>query len=144
MIFRKQLLDNDCFRTALGCLFDLEPHEVPDFVAEDGIDTPWSEEGKTRVRAWVKERGYDILDTSYILSGESLQTLLDHIRYLHGEDIMYMCAGKNKKMEPHVVICRGNEILWDTSPVDTGIDNPFEGGIYWIHYIAKEFMRYMP
>lgn len=141
MIFRKQLEDNDCFRTVLGCLLDLEPHEVPDFVGEDGRDGGWTEEGKTRVRSWLKERGLDMLDLAYNIEGKTLQELLAYLRYLHGPDIIYLCVGNNKKNEPHVVICQGDSILWDPSPINCGIENSMDGH-YWVHYISSAFMRY--
>lgn len=144
MIFRKQLTHKDCFRTALGCMLDLEPQDVPDFVEEDGGEGAWSEEGKDRVRAWLQDRGYDMIDTAYTVADRPLQDLLGHIRHIQGRDIIYMCVGKNPRGEPHVVICRGDSILWDTSPINCGIPDGFEDGVYWVYYIAKSFMRYTP
>jgi hypothetical protein len=142
MIFRKQLEDDDCFRTALGCLLNLEPQDVPHFVRNDGgMAGHWTEEGRKKVRDWLKERNLEMLESGFLLEGGTLETLMQHMVYMHGEDIVYLLTGLNRSGLPHVVICRGDKLLWDPSPIDSTLPAP-NNGVYMVAFISSSFFRY--
>ena len=142
MIFRKQLLSNDCYRTVLGCLTDTEPQDVPHFMEEIGNEETISVEVVERINKWLQERGLDMITTAYPVGEDpfELQTLLDYIQETQGRDIIYLLAGKSVT-DNHVVICRGNKIIWDPSPVNSWIRGPAKNA-YFIHYITNGTMRY--
>jgi hypothetical protein len=142
MIFRKQLEDDDCFRTALGCLLNLEPQDVPHFVRNDGgMAGHWTEEGRNHVRDWLKEHSVEMLESGFYLGEGTLDMLMNNITYLHGRDIIYLLTGANAKGLPHVVICRGDKLLWDPSPIHSELPGPLNG-TYWVAFFSSSFFRY--
>lgn len=138
MIFRKQLLSNDCYRTVLGCLTNTEPQDVPHFIEEIGSRDVIPMHLVERINAWLQERNLDMITIAY--PNADLQSLLDYINETQGSDIIYLLAGKSV-VDDHVVICRGNKIIWDPSPVNSWIRGPSKDA-YFVHYITNGTMRY--
>jgi hypothetical protein len=143
MIFRKQIEDNDCFRTALGCLLNLEPQDVPHFVNLDGgLGGTWSAEGRMTVSEWLKDRNFEILEFGFHLGVDgTIVKLMENIVYLHGEDIVYLLMGLNRSHMAHVVICRGDKLLWDPSTIHSELPRP-NNNVYWVTFISSAFLRY--
>ena len=140
MIFRKQLGLKDCFRTVIGCITDTEPQDVPDFMALEPESEFISQAVHEDINQWLSHRGLDLISIAYPTGDKPLQTLLDYIAETQGKDIVYLLTGKSV-IEAHVVICRGNQIIWDPSPVNSWIRGPLNGS-YFVQYISKSFMRY--
>ena len=140
MIFRKQLGPKDCFRTVIGCVTDTEPQDVPDFMASDDSDF-CTLETYNAIRDYLRVYNFDILQINVKVPDDlPVQDILDHIEYLQGSDIVYLLCGMSVAGH-HVVICRGNKIIWDPSPVNAWIRGPYKG-LYCVNYISKSFMRY--
>lgn len=151
MIFRKQLCAHnppisvgDCHRTALGCLLDVEPQDVPHFA-----EIYWNEEKlqtfeeKRHVREWLE--GFGVSEVTYGFqchSYEDIRNLMKLQANVNGEDIVYMLIGKSN-IGNHVVICRGAEFLWDPSPSNDFIVAPVDDCI-WFTHLVPSFTRYNP
>lgn len=126
----------DCLRTAIACLLNLHPSEVPNF-AEHGND----EHVRPAVRHWLAKRKLALLDVPYQADEEhTLAMLTEHLSKVNGDDLCYMVTGMGLA-GPHVVIYCGAKVIHDPSPNNVGIQEPING-VYWVSYILPSFMRF--
>lgn len=145
MRFHKQLsahipqigMEGDCYRTALACILDMEPNDVPHFMQ---LFPP----GPTRdalhpaVEEWLRQRGYSKIDIPYHVDGHlPVETLREIIAAQNGEDLLYLLTGLSNFENQHVVICRGSKVLWDPSPADVGVTMPIDGFFFVTHLIPS-------
>lgn len=129
----------DCFRTALACLLDLEPSEVPHFVS-----MYYDPSGKVdnismnkHVKDWLSAQGYMLLDMPYELDIPPLD-LIYNIGAMTGPDILYLVTGMSN-VGAHVVIACGSQLLWNPSHND--LIGPING-MYWVSYLLPVSMRF--
>lgn len=143
MIKQKQLChhdpDNgvygDCFRTVIACLMDLEPRQVPLFHEHNITSNSTQVEA---YRKWLSSKGLGLFEVC--LSGE-LKNILNHINSTNPNEY-YLLTGEAPGGVDHVVICRGNKIVWDTSQDNTGIVGPrINDGFYWISVLTHTLRR---
>lgn len=120
----------DCYRTVLACLLDLSPEQVPHFHREM---TGW--ENQTIYREWLAERGLCLIETSWPGTWDLQTDLLDRMHHICGS-AHYMLSGVSPRGFPHIVICRGAEMVWDTHPDNTFIVGPCTDGNYWTSFIG--------
>lgn len=137
MKFHKQLflhdpangIFGDCFRTALACLFDLEPAEVPHFCnGRESMDV------NDEIAAWLSARGYRLARILYDDSCKPEEAL-----YSFGTNnpgLYYLFSGTSRTGCNHVVIARGCEIVHDPSLVDSGIVGPMSHGYYEVEILT--------
>lgn len=142
MIKRKQLFRHDpangvygdCHRTAIGCLLDLEPDQVPHF----GSDYTDSDAFHRRETEWLASQGWCAVSCAW---QASLKVVL------RGQEIMnpgvyYLLGGKSRTGCGHTVIGCGGEIVWDPSLDDSGIIAPFDvDGLYWVTWLVPIAMK---
>ena len=120
----------DCQRTAIACLLDLEPLDVPHFW---GIHMGDDDQAFRDMDYWLENRGLERVQ--YGLECDSVQAALDVCK---NTDEYYMLIGQSKLGTNHVVICRGNKIVHDPSQVDSGIVGPNTvSGIYHYEWLEK-------
>lgn len=121
----------DCGRTAIACLLDLAPEEVPHFYDKgaggacvDRIKTPWFQERK-------------LSEINIIFPGETpLNDVLHSVGVLN-PGAHFMLMGKSATGCNHVVICRDGVIIHDPSPKKPGIIGPcIEDGYWWVTFIG--------
>ena len=138
MLFNKQLYrhdpDNgvwgDCHRTAIACLLNLEPEQVPHF----GRNGAPAETFHRRVDVFLRCCGLDTFAVLY--PGEtSLEDVLATQGHLNPRNL-YMLGGTSRTGCNHTVICRGGEIIWDPSLDDSGIIGPMDDGYWWISFLV--------
>lgn len=98
----------DCYRTAVGCLLDLRPDEVPHFV--DGV---WNDAAAVRKRllAWLETRGLSYVEAVY---AAPLADVLRHIAAIN-PDTYYLLGGNSATGCGHVVVAINDAIVWDPS-----------------------------
>lgn len=140
MIPYKQLIDHDpengkygdCGRTAIACLLDMKPENVPHFWGNNSDKIGVM--GHKACNNWLSKHGYAIFCIPY--KDTSLQQLLDTQAHFN-PGIYYMVIGTSKLGCNHVVICKGNEIVHDPSKVNSGIVGPCSDGTYWIELLVK-------
>lgn len=119
----------DCWRTALGCLLDLRPEQVPHFV-EMYIDK--STEAMTEhIQNWLGLRGYHLLVMGFADPG----SVEEACNFGDGK-VLYMLGGTSRNKTNHVVICHHGGIFWDPSPANTGIVGPLDDGTYQISILV--------
>jgi hypothetical protein len=142
MIQRKQLFRHDpangvygdCHRTAIACLLDLEPDQVPHF----GEDFSDSEAFHHREEAWLTSQDWCAVSTAY---KASLADVL-HVQAALNPGIYYLLGGTSRTGCGHTVIGCGGEIVWDPSLDDAGIVGPFESdGLYWVTWLVPLAMK---
>jgi hypothetical protein len=142
MIERKQLFRHDpehgvygdCHRTALACLLDLEPEQVPHF--GENFESP--EVFSHRVAEWLSAQGWCEVSVPY---QSTLDELLQCQEALN-PDVYYLLGGKSRTGCGHTVIGCGGEIVWDPSLDNSGIVAPFDtDGLYWVTWLVPLSMR---
>lgn len=125
-------LYGDCVRTAIACLLDREPSEVPHFFdkGQDG-ETAWK-----AIEAWLAGEGLGRV--MVVINGTiDRKELIDGFS-VNNPDVCFMLFGTSSSGTPHVVICRNGEIIHDPSFIDTGISGPTDG-YYLIVVLVPRF-----
>lgn len=120
----------DCWRTAIGCLLDLPPDQVPHFCDGDAWDK--TDVANAATRAWLLSRGYGFVEFAF--SGQ-LEQILQSIA-ANSPRAYYLLGGNSRNGVGHVVICCDDGIVWDTSLDDSGIVGPGPDGFYWITFLV--------
>lgn len=132
----KQLLDHDpangvygdCYRTAIGCLLDMAPTEVPHFCLPDA-----EEDWLTRRDAWLTEQGWAARTVIFCDEMEVTEVLRLAGRML--EDY-YLLGGNTAEGVAHVVICRGSRVVHDTSSRNVGVTRPLDPSGFDVMYLV--------
>lgn len=118
----------DCERTAIACLLDLYPSEVPHFgekYFDDGVMFNRMED------AYLLTQGYCRIQIPYECD---LNTFFIGARFCN-PSVYYLLSGQSKTGCNHTVICCGDQIVWDPSLDDAGIIGPCSDGYYWVTYL---------
>lgn len=114
----------DCDRATIACLLDLPAvADVPHF-HDRGVSSEVADAVK---RAWLAKRGYGIWRT--VVAGSApLADVLAMAGHFNPEEY-WLLIGQSRNGTGHVVICRGDKIVWDPSLDNSGIVGP--DGDYW-------------
>lgn len=145
MIKQKQLFRHrpsegeigDCHRTALACLLDLHPSEVPHFGEMTwDVERGKFEEGSRfhdLVGEFLASKGLAAVDVVYDAPLDCVLRAQAHIN----PRAYYLLGGQSATGVNHTVICRGGEIHWDPGQDDPGIVAPCQpDGLYWVTYLV--------
>ncbi|RUW39153.1 hypothetical protein EN739_24440 [Mesorhizobium sp. M2A.F.Ca.ET.017.03.2.1] len=118
----------DCYRTAVACILDLDPDQVPHVHrlitgAEQGeiIDRFLAEIGVTRL--------------SIPFTVEGVQAALDSAA-LWSKGLPCLFSGTSRNGTGHVVVAHGGKIICDPSQDDSGIVGPMDDGFYWVEWLV--------
>lgn len=126
----------DCHRTAIACLLDLHPSEVPHF----NHDAPGADEFNRRCEAWLATQGLCSASVAYDGAVE-LQKILDVVK-LCSPGVYFLLGGESRSGVNHTVIGCDGEIVWDPSQRDSGITGPCtEDRNYWVTYLVPIALR---
>lgn len=117
----------DCYRTAIACLLDLPPSDVPHVY--DGRDDAI---GKARMESWLSSHGKILIDVAYADSVQTVLSLHEH-RY---PSLHWILSGISANGCNHVVICRGGQIVHDPAQDDSGIVGPCDDGHVWTTFLG--------
>lgn len=118
----------DCARTAIACLLGIDPETVPHWhcALEPG-------EQERRHNDFLAERG--LIRFTLAFAFQEVEAMLDTAaRLAQGQP--YLLAGQSRNGTCHVVVCQGQEIVWDPALDDSGIVGPHEGH-FWIDLIVR-------
>lgn len=119
----------DCYRTAIACLLDLDPSEVPH---EHRFMT--DEEHTALYLDWFRERG--IHRIAVPMQCESVQQALD-VSANWSQGLPYIFTGRSQRGVNHCVVGHGAKIIHDPHPSGVGIDGPADPqGYYWVEWLV--------
>lgn len=142
MIKRKQLFVHspphsigDCQRTAIACILDMEPHEVPHF--GEGMfkadPTGEGEEFERRLQTWLATQGLTMVNLA--IPGEFGVEGVCNIFKGVNEGTIFLLGGRSSRGTNHVVVADGSGVIWDPSyeAVDgePPIVGPMDDGHFW-------------
>lgn len=108
----------DCFRTAIACLLDIDATAVPHFF-DQGADP---DEAYRAMEDWLSGRGLSFIEIPF--TAPSVASALQTCAGWVPASAHYILHGKSRTGCGHVVVCKGEEVVWDPSLTDAGIIGP--------------------
>lgn len=129
----------DCHRTAIACLLDLQPQDVPHFyqlkvdALNRGEDFSWRGE----VERFLNSKGYTGVDITYT---SSLNELFDYMSLVNPRTL-YLLGGTSMRGTNHTVICRGGGFEWDPHPDSDFVIAPLDNGLFEVTFLLPISMR---
>lgn len=123
----------DCWRTAIGCLLNMPPEEVPHFCQGNWQNAAAVEK---LTREWLNGKGYSFIEVPY---DDSVESVLEMCAQMY-PDIYYIISGKIDKGPDHATIGLGGEIVWDPGcPMDgtphSTINQRCSDGYVWLMFL---------
>ena len=142
MIFNKQLIKHDpangvygdCQRTAIACLLDKLPEDVPNF----GVHFMDAEKFDAAMNDYLSSQGLAQFTVAYDGS-VGIKAVLDAIGQMNGRHY-YMLSGQSERGVNHVVVCRGNKIIHDPHPSSAGLNAPCDNGYFYVCVLVPTSM----
>lgn len=124
----------DCERTAIACLLDLAPDDVPHWNEGQDGRGPINERSVTIRRAWLAERGLFLVSIN--LAADSFAEIMEWTALNH-PDIHYLVGGSTDRGVNHVVICRNRSMVHDPHTSGDGLTGPSDDGFWWVNFLGK-------
>ena len=148
MEFHKQLFrhdpDNgvygDCHRTAIACLLNLAPEEVPHWgqLQQECKGGPDAYDWRAECETWLNSKGYTQMD--YCFFPDNLDNF-----FLMMEDrqpqIVYLMGGKSPRGTNHTVVCKGGGFEWDPHPDGGFLVGPMSNKVYEATFLLPLNMK---
>jgi hypothetical protein len=129
----------DCHRTAIACLLDLQPQDVPHFyqlkveAQQRGEEFDW----RAEVERFLNSKGYTGVDITY---ASSLNELFDYMAAVNPRSL-YLLGGASPRGWNHTVICRGGGFEWDPHPDSDFVIGPLDSGLFEVTFLLPISMR---
>ena len=143
MLFNKQLFKHnpengiigDCHRTAIACILNLQPEDVPHFMGEFWLEDVANGTCKANKAFddWLESKNLLIANTPYECS---LEVLLE-CQSVQNPKAIYILGGTSKNGTNHSVVAKGGEIIWDPAIDSSDIVGPMDDGFYWVSYLVS-------
>lgn len=122
----------DCWRTAVACLLDMPPADVPHLNGPDYTQGQQSIE----MRAWLAERRLTLFDFAWP-GDQPLDMLLASLVHVVGDrPLHFMVSGTSPRDTVHVVIATIGGVVHDPHPDGGGLIGPVEDGNWWIGFLG--------
>lgn len=121
----------DCYRTCLAVLLDLERDDVPHF-ANTMESGEWRDVVQPKFDAWLLGRGFVEVVMAFNCDRDGVLALMKQVN----PKVYYMLSGMSRNGTNHVVVCKGDQIVCDTSINESGIIGPCSDGYYWIAFLV--------
>lgn len=126
----------DCHRTAIACLLDLEPWEVPHFVQLDKTRPGYRwEDGQAE---FLAHRGLFAVDIFF--DGASLEGVFGFMQSRNPK-AYYLLGGMSPRGTDHTVICCGGGFDWDPHPEGGFLTGPMSHGFFEITFLLPLAMQ---
>ena len=116
----------DCYRTALACILDMAPEDVPHYAdREDWLDLS---------NKWLKSQGFGNFSVAF-----KVDSYKDVIRGLGvtNPDIYYILRGASAAGPNHCFIGVNNDIIHDVSGRCELPTGPCKDGLYWLQVLVS-------
>ena len=117
----------DCFRACVASLLELPAEDVPHF-CETGM-----EGAVERCDAWLNERGLALFAIPF--TADSPELVMRTVAH-NNDGIYYLLTGTSRSGCNHSVVCLGDSIAHDPSPISAGIVGPTQDGFYWVEVLV--------
>ena len=114
----------DCYRTALGCILNIPPQEIPNFVEKE----TWDIDSKD----WLATQDYHKIEIS---PWNNLDTLLDHMEF-YNPNIYYLLLGQSVRGVNHWFVCCNDKIVHDPSGRNGYPIGPADNQYYFIEILV--------
>lgn len=122
----------DCWRTAIACLLDLPPEDVPHMHVDSGV--PNMAEQDRRMNEFLASRGLMLIGVPF--PGEmTLETLLAAVE-VYSSGTRALLTGKSRTGCNHIVVLHQGAIEWDPAQTDSGIIAPADDGYWWVNWLG--------
>ncbi len=123
----------DCHRTAIACLLDLKPQDVPHFyeLKVEALQRGEEYEWRAEVERFLNGKGYTQADITYSSNLDDLFRYMD----LLNPRTLYLLGGTSPREFNHTVICRGGGFEWDPHPDSDFVNGPLDNGIFEITFL---------
>lgn len=105
--------------------------EVPHFYPKNGVDESGEQLGQAR--DWLYTRGFGLFSIHFECDPGEVLRVMGVMNPL----VPYLLCGTSKTGVNHSVVALGDEIIWDTSLVDSGIVGRADDGHTWVDLIVK-------
>ena len=122
----------DCHRTAIACILNLEPEQVPHYIEQYWNQENGGELADKAFNKWLLERNLEITDIAFNCSLEEILNMKNH----YSPNAYYILSGQSRNGTNHTVVAKGGEIIWDPAIDNSGILGPCHDGLYWVGYIV--------
>lgn len=95
----------DCFRTAIGCILDIDPSEFP-----HSHEPMRSQDQDRMMNEALAARGLALAQFGF--------TDLDSVFEVmcHSPDVPYVLSGESPRATFHAVVAQGRDLIWDPHP----------------------------
>jgi hypothetical protein len=133
----------DCHRTAIACVLDLDPQDVPHFMEK--VPEHDASEAEIAAERWLNARGLTQINVAY--AGESdLETVLSTVANSNprSKGIVYLLGGTSRNGTGHTVVCCDDKIVCDPSLDESGIVGPLSDGRYWVTFFGSLAATHRP
>lgn len=143
MIFNKQLIKHDpvngifgdCMRTAIACLLDKLPEEVPHF-GEHFLDSATFD---AAVNSYLASQG--LAQFTIAFHGEcGIKSVIDTVGFTN-KNMYYLLSGQSNRKVNHIVVCCENKIIHDPHPSGDGLEAPCNDGYFWATVLVPALMK---
>lgn len=124
----------DCYRTAIACLLDMPPQDVPHHYGRADMTDA---EVRGLMQVWLAGRG--LIGVMIGFTGD-MPTIL---RFMASANpgLYYMLSGTSPRGFPHVVIALDGAIIHDPHIDGCGLSGPDQNGTWWVEFFAPLFLR---
>lgn len=149
MLYIKQLYNHDpkngvigdCYRTAIACLLDMMPDDVPHFGKGDfDIDGNCREHTQAiEAEVWLNSLGIFTINIPF--NCDSVSSMLECIGYNH-PNLYWLLGARSERKVNHAVVCCGGRIVHDPSRIGGDLIGPCTDGYYWATFFtSKKFIN---
>ena len=129
----------DCHRTALACLLDLDPEQVPHFY-EQKVQAEKSGEvylWRDEVEKFLNTRGFTQADIAF---GAGLKEVMQFMGAVNPRTF-YLLGGTSPRGVNHTVVCCGGDFEWDPHPDASYVNGPLDSGFFEITFLLPIAMK---
>lgn len=126
---------DDCYRTAIACLLNLAPEEVPHVYADPA--TTWRD-GRRQMQNWLAERGLCSFVIAVKAENNDLQPLMEWMKD-YNPTACFILMGTSKNGVNHSFAVRGGTVVPDHALDDSGIIAPANDGHFWLELLIPHF-----
>lgn len=123
----------DCHRTAIACILDLRPEDVPHVFSGDKL----ASSSMAEMDAFLSDR-FELRQAIFPYPGTlQMSDILESMEMLN-EGLHFILGGTSRNGTGHSVVCSGGVIAHDPSLDDSGIVGPMSDGLWWVTVLTKD------